>query len=419
MEFTAVDILHHLKKYIFLCKSFVPKSKLSLNGRYVQSFNEFYRIEGLKNIKITQIRQDMRHKRNFTNKLEFDFVNNKKTFIFNINFYLHNKTIHRHFNSQNYNSLVENKRKLKEKFTPIIMQNLNNKIWPLDDPRIYKVVKNYIKLSNKLISILTAKKFQESFPLKIKNYKFWTENFQPWNYKHPRPFINRKKIKNKDHWFKILNESKLVMDCLLTKIWTVELVSILKNCETSKIDDISFLTVPRTIIFKSVALNVFHNFTKKLKYDISLSNGATNQSIQRKSINNLNFREIYKKYLKSKIGKMYIKTCKHLHQSIENDPLTYWFNLKSETLKNNLELKFKLLEFLKLFDIRKYSTNPIVQVFITKNNSKLTPLNIFTRAPLSSLFCDIISQLYAKTSFYSQNVLWVGYGNKTTRKSTE
>jgi hypothetical protein len=128
MEFTAVDILHHLKKYIFLCKSFVPKSKLSLNGRYVQSFNEFYRIEGLKNIKITQIRQDMRHKRNFTNKLEFDFVNNKKTFIFNINFYLHNKTIHRHFNSQNYNSLVENKRKLKEKFTPIIMQNLNNKI---------------------------------------------------------------------------------------------------------------------------------------------------------------------------------------------------------------------------------------------------------------------------------------------------
>jgi hypothetical protein len=78
MEFIAVDILHRLKKFRFLCKSFVPKGKRSLNGRYVQNFHEFYRIEGVKNTRITEFRQDMRRRRNLVNKPGFDFVNTKK-----------------------------------------------------------------------------------------------------------------------------------------------------------------------------------------------------------------------------------------------------------------------------------------------------------------------------------------------------
>lgn len=199
MEFIAVDILHRSKKCIFLYKSFVPKGKRSLNGRYVQSFNEFYRIEGLKNIKITEIRQDMRRRRNLSYNRRFDFVNSKNPFIYNSNFCLQNKTVRRHFSLQGLHSLVKRKRELEEKFTPILIQELNNKIWPLNDPEIFRVAKSYITLSNQLISILTVKKFQESFFLKIEDHLLLADGFRSRNCNRIAPLFNRKKIKNSAH----------------------------------------------------------------------------------------------------------------------------------------------------------------------------------------------------------------------------
>lgn len=168
------------------------------------------------------------------------------------------------------------------------------------------------------------------------------------------------------------------MDCLLTKLWAVELVSI-SNCHvTPGIDGISFLSVPRATTSKSVALKILHNTIQKLKYDISLSEGATNQSIQRKGIYNLNSREIYRRYLKSKVGKIYIKNRKHLNLWIENDPVAYVSHLRSKALQNNFKLKFNLLESLKPFKIKKYSSDPIIRVFVPKDSRKLRFLGILT-----------------------------------------
>lgn len=378
-EFNTVDILHRPKKCTFLSKSFVPKDKRSLNGQYVQNFHEFYRIEGIKNVRITEIRQGMKRTRNQGLLPRFDFANNKKVLIYNKNFHLHNKRVCRHFSSQHLNSFVELKRELERKFKLIIIKNLGNKIWPLDDSVIFKGVKSYIELSNRLISVLTATKFQKSFSLKIsKNCNLLADDYQPRNSKHPTPLINRKKLKNEDNWFEILNESQRTMDSLLTKVWAVELVSTSSGCQTPGIDNLSFFAVPGVIKSKEAALKYLYDLIRKLKYDISLSEGYTNQAIQQKGIQNLNSREKYKRYLKSRKGKTYIKECKILYQLINKDPVSYVSYLRSEALKNNLKLKFKLLESLKPFKIKKYSTDPIVRLFVPKNNGKLRPLGITT-----------------------------------------
>ena len=150
------------------------------------------------------------------------------------------------------------------------------------------------------------------------------------------------------------------------------------NAKLPGVDGFCFLTVPQIIRTKSVALKYLHSLIKKLKYDISLNKGYTNQAIQHKKINNLNSREKYRKYLKNKKRNIYIKNCKKLYRFINKNPVKYISNLKSETLKNNLKLKFKLLKSLKPSKIKNYSTDPKIQVYITKNNDKLKSLNICT-----------------------------------------
>ena len=230
MEFITYNILHRLKKYEFLYKNLTSKDKQSLKEWYMQDFHKFYRIEGIKNIRITKIKQDIKRRHNLINKTRFDFVNSKKAPIYRLNFNFQNNTVRRHFNSQELNFLIEHKRELKKKFTPIILKNFNNNTWPLDNPQIFKEIKNYIELSNYLISVLTAKKFIKSFSLKINNkYKILTEDS-----KHPEPFVNRQKLKNRNHWSEIFKKTQLTLDSLFTKLWAVELVSISNERETPR-----------------------------------------------------------------------------------------------------------------------------------------------------------------------------------------
>lgn len=152
----------------------------------------------------------MRRRHSLAFKTRFDFDNKKKNLIPSVNFNFQNKTICKYFSSQELNSLTEHKRELEQKFTPVILKNLNNNIWPLDDPQMFKQIKNYINLSNYFISILSAKKFIESFSLQINSkYKLLADDYQSKNSKRYRSFVNRKKLKEISNWSEILEEAQL------------------------------------------------------------------------------------------------------------------------------------------------------------------------------------------------------------------
>lgn len=125
-------------------------------------------------------------------------------------------------------------------------------------------------------------------------------------------------------------------------------------------------------------MKYFSNLLKKLKHDLSLSEGKTNQAIQRKGIFNLNSREKYRRYLKSKKGKTYIRNCRTVRDTIINNTLTYILNLKIELLKYNIKLKFELLNSLQFFKIKKYSKTYTTKMPSFENPLKFWRLNSFT-----------------------------------------
>ena len=124
---------------------------------------------------------------------------------------------------------------------------MKNNIWPLQNSQINKGIKKYINTSSYLLAIMSSKKFITSFSIDYnENSKILAEHYEPVNTKKPKPLINRELIKNPDYWSQILKEAGLTADSLLTKICSIELISLSENRETPGIDKLSFLNYTKS-----------------------------------------------------------------------------------------------------------------------------------------------------------------------------
>ena len=142
-------------------------------------------------------RQDISRRHSSILSFELDFVNSKKAPLFYSKSYFYNKIARRPLSSDNLNCLIERKRELENEITPLLLKNLKNDVWPLEDPKLYKKVQSYIEFSSYLLSIMSAKKFIKTFSMTISdNIRILAENYETRNFKRPEPLVDRNKIKN-------------------------------------------------------------------------------------------------------------------------------------------------------------------------------------------------------------------------------
>jgi hypothetical protein len=275
--------------------------------------------------------------------------------------------------------MKEFKRELELNLTPKILDNLNNNIWPLHDPVINKGVKTYINISTYLLAVLSSMKFINTFSINYnEDSKILADNYEPLNTKRPLPLINRDSLKDLNNWTKILEEAANSMDSILTKIWAVENIANSEGAITPGFDNKRFLTIPRKVKSNTDAIEYLKDLINKLKYDISISEGATDQTIHRKGKNNLNEREKFRRNLKTRKGKLYIKKCKEELKTILDQPKIFVESLIKKAAKNNLTLRFSLLNSLKTLKIKKFNSDPILRVWVPKLNGNLRPIAIPT-----------------------------------------
>jgi RNA-directed DNA polymerase len=115
-----------------------------------------------------------------------------------------------------------------------------------------------------------------------------------------------------------------------------------------------------------------------LKRNINISKGKTDQVIQRKRIQNLNFFEFEKRFLKIKVDKKKSMDFKIQYKQIMKQPVQYFDEQFISNEKHNVMLKIKLLNELKFLRLKRYKSEDILKVYFFKTNEKPWSLDIFT-----------------------------------------
>ena len=166
------------------------------------------------------------------------------------------------------------------------------------------------------------------------------------------------------------------MRSILTKIKAVELIASHEGRQTAGVDGLKFIAVPGKAKNEEQAIRVLAKVIYRAKEIISIAKGKTDQTIARKSKENLTTREKYRIYLKTPEGKRIVKKQKTILKKIEANPVEYLDRLIININEHNLKLKFLCLKTLKNQKLKEFQSKNVLRVLMPKDNGKLRPLGI-------------------------------------------